>query len=43
MRDGRRRSLCDARASLDRDRPQSGRVGVEAKHDLATALFYERR
>jgi hypothetical protein len=30
------------RAGLDRARPQSGRVGVEAQHDLATALLYER-
>ena len=27
----------------DRDRPQAGRVGVEAEDDLAAALLYERR
>jgi hypothetical protein len=42
--DGLRREFRGAsgsRAGLDRARPQSGRVGVEAKHDLAAALLYE--
>ena len=31
------------RTGPDRARPQRGRVGVEAQHDLAAALLYERR
>jgi hypothetical protein len=46
QRDGGRRELRGLALAiehgLDRDRPQRGRVGVEAEDDLATPLLYER-